>query len=192
MVSNELQVFRYTERHKIRTTVIDCEPWFVAKDIADVLGFSSATHAIRGLDDDEKGLQILETLGGNQNLTVISEPGLYKLIMRSSKPKAKQFTRWVVHEVLPPIHKRTESLVQVLQGKEVALLAERPLVEQTDSEGNRFRAVQPRNIRRFRSNNADNAKRNAVLDGHADSREVPAISHDKHTGRGGVAVLLRL
>lgn len=104
-MSNELQVFRYTESHQIRTTVIDGEPWFVAKDIADVLGFGDATHATRGLDNDEKGLHIWETPGGNQSMTVISEPGLYKLIMRSSKPEAKQFTRWVTHEVLPSIHK---------------------------------------------------------------------------------------
>lgn len=104
-MSNELQVFNYTEAHQIRTTVIDGEPWFVAKDIADVLGFGDATHATRGLDDDEKGLHILETLGGKQTMTVISEPGLYKLIMRSTKPEAKQFTRWVTHDVLPSIHR---------------------------------------------------------------------------------------
>ena len=104
-MSNELQVFNYTEAHQIRTTVIGGEPWFVAKDIAGALGLSHIREALRALDDDEKGVRKVDTLGGSQDMTVVSEPGLYKLIMRSNKPEAKQFTRWVTHDVLPSIHK---------------------------------------------------------------------------------------
>ncbi len=104
-MSNELQVFSYTEAHQIRTTVIDGEPWFVAKDICDVLGLADVTSALRTLDDDEKLVRKISGAGQIREMATITEPGLYKLIMRSSKPEAKQFTRWVTHEVLPSIHK---------------------------------------------------------------------------------------
>ena len=79
------------------------EPWFVAKDVCDALNL---THtALRTLDDDEKGRQILPTPGGRQPMTVVNEPGIYRIIMRSTKPEAKAFQRWVTHEVLPAIRR---------------------------------------------------------------------------------------
>ena len=106
-MSNELQVFNYTEAHQIRTTVIDGEPWFVAKDLGEVLGFSNIRVEVSRLDDDERRVSRIVTPSnsGYSDVSVISEPGLYKLIMRSNKPEAKQFTRWVTHDVLPSIHK---------------------------------------------------------------------------------------
>ena len=106
-MSNELQVFKYTEAHQIRTTVIDGEPWFVAKDLGEVLGFSNIRVEVSRLDDDERGGSRIVTPSnsGYSDISVISEPGLYKLIMRSNKPEAKQFTRWVTHDVLPSIHR---------------------------------------------------------------------------------------
>ena len=106
-MSNELQVFNYTEAHQIRTTVIDGEPWFVARDLGEVLGFSNIRVEVSRLDDDERGVSRIVTPSnsGYSDVSVISEPGLYKLIMRSNKPEAKQFTRWVTHDVLPSIHK---------------------------------------------------------------------------------------
>ena len=106
-MSNELQVFKYTEAHQIRTTVIDGEPWFVAKDLGEVLGFSNIRVEVSRLDDDERGVSRIVTPSnsGYSDVSVISEPGLYKLIMRSNKPEAKQFTRWVTHDVLPSIHR---------------------------------------------------------------------------------------
>ena len=104
-MSNELQVFNYTEQHQIRTTVIDGEPWFVAKDVCDVLGLSNITEALRGLDEDELSSEILKSGGQNREMRTISESGLYALIFRSSKPESKQFSRWVRHEVLPSIRK---------------------------------------------------------------------------------------
>ena len=102
-MQNALQVFDYKGAN-VRTVERDGEVWFVAKDVADILGFDDATHAVRGLDDDEKGLQKVETLKGMQDMTIVSEPGLYGLILRSNKPEAKQFARWVRHDVLPQIH----------------------------------------------------------------------------------------
>ena len=104
-MSKDLQVFNYTEQHKIRTTVIDGEPWFVAKDIADVLGLSHIRETLRGLDDDEKGVRKVDTLGGNQSMAIVNEPGMYKLIFKSRKQEAKEFSRWVRREVLPSIRK---------------------------------------------------------------------------------------
>ncbi len=109
-MSNELQVFSYTEAHQIRTTVIDGEPWFVAKDVCDVLGIQNIRQNVKSLDDDEK-MTVSQTYshsgqrGGAQFMTFVNEPGMYKLIFRSKKPEAKQFTRWVTHEVLPSIRK---------------------------------------------------------------------------------------
>ena len=109
-MSNELQVFNYTEQHQIRTTVIDGEPWFVAKDVCDVLGIQNIRQNVKSLDDDEK-MTVSKTYGhsgqrgGAQFMTLVNEPGMYKLIFRSKKPEAKDFTRWVTHEVLPSIRK---------------------------------------------------------------------------------------
>ena len=106
-MSNELQVFKYTEAHQIRTTVIDGEPWFVAKDLGDVLGFSNVRVEVSRLDEDERRVSQIVTPsnGGHSDVSVISESGLYALIFRSSKPEAKQFSRWVRHEVLPSIRR---------------------------------------------------------------------------------------
>lgn len=81
-------------------------PWFIAKDVCDILGLSNNRKAISSLDDDEKNtVTISDGIPGNPNKTIVSEPGLYKLIMRSRKPEAKSFQRWVTHEVLPAIRK---------------------------------------------------------------------------------------
>lgn len=83
----------------------DGEPWFVAKDVADILGHRDANTAMRALNENEKGTHPVRTLGGNQNMTVITESGLYKLVMRSDKSEARQFQTWVTSEVLPSIRK---------------------------------------------------------------------------------------
>lgn len=89
----------------LRTLSIDGEPWFVAKDVCDALGLSNTTEALRNLDEDEKGNISNYELAqnGGRSPLIVSEPGLYKLIMRSRKPEAKAFQRWVTHEVLPAI-----------------------------------------------------------------------------------------
>lgn len=84
----------------------DGEPRWVATDVAKVLGFSEASAMTRHLDDDEKGLSITQTLGGEQKLLSINESGLYSAILRSRKAEAREFKRWVTHDVLPSIRKR--------------------------------------------------------------------------------------
>jgi len=81
------------------------EPWFVAADVARILGYREAHDLTRGLDDDEKGPQIVRTLGGEQSMTTVTEAGLYSAIMRSRAEAARPFRRWVTHEVLPVIRK---------------------------------------------------------------------------------------
>jgi len=90
----------------VRTMILEDEPWFVAKDVCDVLGIANPTQAVQQLDYDELAMQNIGYSGpGNPNVNIISESGLYTLIIRSNKPQAKPFRRWVTHEVLPAIRK---------------------------------------------------------------------------------------
>ncbi|MFE6868368.1 phage antirepressor [Kitasatospora sp. NPDC057692] len=89
----------------VRVAMTDDEPWFVAADVATVLGYSAASAMTRTLADDEKGVQSLHTPGGEQQFTVINEPGLYSAILRSRVEGAQRFKRWITHEVLPSIRR---------------------------------------------------------------------------------------
>lgn len=80
-------------------------PWFVAKDVCKVLGLGNPRTSIALLDDDERGVHIVDTLGGAQEMATISESGLYSLTFRSRKPEAKRFRKWVTAEVLPTLRK---------------------------------------------------------------------------------------
>lgn len=99
-----LDLFQY-DGQQVRTIVIDGEPWFVAADVARILGYRMASDMTRRLDDDEKGTRSVRTPGGNQDVTVINEPGLYGAILGSHVPDARSFKRWVTHEVLPQIRR---------------------------------------------------------------------------------------
>lgn len=83
----------------------DGEPWFVAKDVCKCLEIGNSSQALSYLDEDEKGVIISDTPGGPQSLSIISEPGLYSLILRSRKPQARAFKRWITHEVLPALRR---------------------------------------------------------------------------------------
>ncbi|TVM19169.1 BRO-like protein [Oceanidesulfovibrio indonesiensis] len=87
----------------VRVVLHRAAPWFVAKDVCDVLEHSNNRAALNGLDDDEKGVRIVYTPGGRQEMLCISESGLYALIFASRKPEAKRFRKWVTSEVLPAI-----------------------------------------------------------------------------------------
>lgn len=81
------------------------EPWFVAKDVCHALALGRQQDSTRYLDDDEKGECLVDTTSGQQKMVTVTEAGLYSLILRSRKPEAKAFKRWVTHEVLPAIRK---------------------------------------------------------------------------------------
>lgn len=101
-----LQVFyNENENVSVRTKVIDGEPWFVGKDVCDLLGLVNSRKSLQALDEDEKGVTNGYTLGGNQELTIINESGLYHLIFISRKPEAKAIRRWVTGTVLPSIRR---------------------------------------------------------------------------------------
>mgnify|MGYP001774192689 CR=1 FL=1 len=114
-----LQVFyNESENVSIRTTMIDGEPWFVAKDVCMLLDLSNPRDILaKVLDDDEKGVDTIYTLGGRQQMSIINESGLYHLIFVSRKPEAKAIRRWVTGTVLPSI-RRTGSYTAGSQPEE--------------------------------------------------------------------------
>ncbi|WP_285852771.1 phage antirepressor [Bacillus safensis] len=95
------QIFNYEEQ-QVRTVVKNEEVWFVAKDVCDVLGILNPSQAVAKLDEDERAMF---NIGRQGNTNIINEPGLYTLILSSRKPEAKQFKRWITHEVIPAIRK---------------------------------------------------------------------------------------
>jgi prophage antirepressor-like protein len=102
--TNALQTFFYNNK-EVRTLWKDGEPWWVLKDVCDVLEIGNSRDVATRLHDDEKGVDLIDTLGGAQKLTIINESGLYNVILRSDKPEADRFRRWITHEVLPSIRK---------------------------------------------------------------------------------------
>ena len=103
---NDIQVFENSKFGQVRATRgKNGEPVFVAKDICAILDLGNPRSSIALLDDDEKGVHAVDTPGGKQQMTTVTEPGFYKLVMRSRKPEAKAFQRWVTHEVLPAIRR---------------------------------------------------------------------------------------
>jgi prophage antirepressor-like protein len=100
---NDLQFFHNDDFGRLRGFLDeDGNPWFVAKDVCDALGLSNVSVTLDSLDDDERSKF---NLGRQGFVNVVSEPGLYSLIMRSRKPEAKAFKRWITHEVIPSIRK---------------------------------------------------------------------------------------
>ena len=108
---NELQVFENPDFGQVRTVTKDGEPWFVAADVCRALEVDPT--ATRRLDDDEKNtLRLTQGTSGNPNVTIVNEPGLYSLVLGSRKPEAKNFKRWITHEVIPSIRKTGSYRIQ--------------------------------------------------------------------------------
>lgn len=102
---NEMQVFNY-KSSQVRTVEINNEPWFVLKDVCAVLDIGSAHKVSERLDEDERNhIPLTDSLGRKQETTIINESGLYNVILRSDKPEAKPFRKWVTSEVLPSVRK---------------------------------------------------------------------------------------
>ena len=104
---NDLKVFENSEFGSIRTITINDEPWFIAKDVTEVLGYQNGRDAVKNhVDDEDKNtVAIHDGIAGNPNQTIINESGLYSLVLSSKLPSAKQFKRWVTKEVIPSIRK---------------------------------------------------------------------------------------
>jgi len=89
--------------NQVRTVSIEGQPWFVAKDVCNALEIANPRDAINKLDEDEKGVVNADTLGGSQEISIISESGMYSLVLKSRKPEAKAFKKWITAVVLPSI-----------------------------------------------------------------------------------------
>jgi prophage antirepressor-like protein len=100
--NNQLTPFTYEDR-AVRTVQIDDAPWFIAKDVCDVLGIQQSGHTFDEFPETEKGRYIIPTPGGKQEMLTVNEPGLYRLIFQSRKPEAEKFKTWVFTDVLPQI-----------------------------------------------------------------------------------------
>ena len=99
------EIVKFYKDHQVRIVERDGGPWFVAKDVCEVLGISKYRDAVTRLDSDEGCPVLVDTPSGKQEMIAVNEPGLYSLILRSRKPEAKAFKRWVTHDVLPSIRK---------------------------------------------------------------------------------------
>ena len=118
-MNNNLMIFENPEFGAVRSILIDGDPWFVAADVCKALELEKTNRALSRLDDDEKGAHSVGTPGGRQRMSIISESGLYSLILGSRKPEARAFKRWITHEVIPSIRKHgaymTDSLLDALE-----------------------------------------------------------------------------
>ncbi len=135
----EIAAFAFEESSVRVLPDVDGETWFVAADVLGALALDR--KALERLDPDEKGVNSIHTLGGQQELTTISEPGLYNLILRSRKPSAKRFRRWVTHEVLPAI--RRHGRYTAPRSLPEALRLAASLAEKTEAQAATIEAQQP-------------------------------------------------
>lgn len=132
--------FRFDDS-SVRTVVKDGEPWFVAKDVCEILDLEDPSMTVSRLDEDQRGKANVCTPGGQQQMLTVSESGLYSLIFTSRKPEAKRFRKWIASEVLPEIRKtggyrRPETEFAGLSGERVEYerwLLERALLELSSS-----------------------------------------------------------
>ena len=141
---NDIQAFTNPEFGTVRVVRgDDGEPMFVAKDVCAAL--SIAPTAASRLDEDEKGLRLTQTPGGEQNVLLVTEPGFYKLVMRSRKPEAKAFQRWVTHEVLPALRRDGGYMVARDETPEQTMARAVLLAQQTiDRQKGRIAELEPK------------------------------------------------
>lgn len=132
---NELQIFENPEFGRVRTTVIDGEPWFVAADVCHALDIGNPSDALNRLDDDERTLVSIEGASNGKPVNGVNEPGLYSLVLGSRKPEAKAFKRWITHEVIPAIRKTGGYQVPQSPAEQMAqgILAAQKLLAERDA-----------------------------------------------------------
>ncbi|MFT2186340.1 BRO family protein [Pseudomonas putida] len=135
-------IHRTFEKHNVRLLLIDGAPWFVANDVSAALLYSEASAMTRHLDDDEKGLSNVQTLGGEQEMLVINESGLFSAILRSRKPEAKRFKKWVTGEVLPSLRKHgSYSITDTAEVQQPVPMAEHIEADRIVSAGRVFNTM---------------------------------------------------
>ncbi len=151
---NSLQIFNYGSR-QIRTVVINGEPWWVARDVCSILGFVNDSDALTRHCKGVVNRYPLQTAGGMQDVRIINEPDLYRLIVKSTLPEAAKFERWVFEEVLPSIRKTGQYsiesdphkfLAKALQLANSILEEQQPLVDFAVSVRDSKRGILVRNL----------------------------------------------
>lgn len=147
-MNEDLQVFQNESFGEVRTILRNGEPWFVAADVCRVLEIKNPTQALERLDDDERAMQ---NIGRQGETNVINEPGLYTLIIRSNKPQAREFRRWVTHDVLPAIRRTGAYMTPAVQ-QQVDALADR--VTRLESVLDSVAADRDADVKRVREHNA--------------------------------------
>lgn len=134
-MNNEIQQFDF-KGASLRTLTDEAgEPWFVLKDCMSILDLGNPTETVKMFDDDEfSTTEVIDSIGRRQQAYVISEPGLYKLVMRSRKPEAHEFQRWVTHEVLPQIRKTGGYIPTTDADDDMTILAKAVMIGQRTME----------------------------------------------------------
>ena len=128
---NKVTIFKYEESKLVRTMNVSGEPWFVLKDVCDVLGLSTPARVAERLDSDEVSqAHLIDSMGRSQEMTIISESSLYNVILRSDKPEAKPFRKWVTSVVLPSIRKNGGYIARQEELSPQELMAKALLVAQ--------------------------------------------------------------
>ncbi len=153
---SELQVFNNAEFGSVRSLMVNGEPYFVGKDVTDILGYSNSRKAIGDhVDEEDKGVTKCDTLGGAQDMVIINESGLYSLILSSKLPSAKRFKRWVTSEVLPAIRKHgvfamddivnnTDALIEALKAFKAERLQRLALEEENAVQKQQLVEMKPK------------------------------------------------
>ena len=173
---NEITVFNNDEFGSIRTVTIENEPWFVGKDVAEVLGYQNGSRDInRHVDDEDKLCTKIEYAGQKREVTIINESGLYSLILSSKLPNAKKFKRWVTSEVLPSIRK-TGSYGKPMSQLEIAQYSINLLIEQE------------RKMKALEAQQGEQVKRLDIIDSRL---EVLNGVHIEGTGRDRLNAMIR-
>ena len=126
---NALTVFDNNQFGAVRSVLIDGNPWFAAADVCRALDIGNSRQAVSRLDDDEKGVISTDTPGGEQRMTFVNESGLYSLVLGSRKPEAREFKRWITHDVIPSIRK-TGAYAMTLSPAEQLVAQAQLLVQQ--------------------------------------------------------------
>lgn len=146
---NDIKIFENAEFGQVRTVMIDNEPYFVGKDVADILKYTNPQKAIRDhVDEEDKGVNEMFTPGGKQNILMINESGLYSLILSSKLPNAKKFKRWVTGEILPSIRKNGGYIAGQETLSDEQIMAQALLVAQRtiDNKNKQIEEMKPKAI----------------------------------------------
>lgn len=142
-MNNEIQKFDFKGAPLRTLTDKAGEPWFVLKDCMSILDLGNPTETVKMFDDDEfSTTEVIDSIGRRQQAYIISEPGLYRLVMRSRKPEAKEFQRWVTHEVLPSIRKHGGYMAgqERMTPEQMALASMRWLQSKVDEQAKQLKA----------------------------------------------------